>query len=76
MGQEGQEALAAECVAQATPCWERLEECTVSCGEDDEDGEDDEWEPNSAVCSSQLTVVQGGLITVSSTHTCMPDMMS
>ena len=26
----GQEALAAACVAQATPCWELLEECSVS----------------------------------------------
>ena len=27
---EGQEAAAAACVAQATPCWELLEECSVS----------------------------------------------
>ena len=27
---EGQEAPAAACVAQATPCWELLEECSVS----------------------------------------------
>ena len=51
----GQEAPAAECVEEAAPCWELLEECTISSG-------------TSAHCDS--TWVRGELITVSSVLTC------
>ena len=49
---EGQEALAAECVAQAQACFKQLQECTISSG--------------TGASKSHKTRVGGELITVSS----------